>query len=270
MNKKLEELYSQLTTSVRASGISEEKASSLYAKYIEFVNRSVEKRTTLLDVGCGSGWSSYIFSKQGYNVVGIDLNPEAFECPKIPNLTLVTGSAINLPFEDSSFDVVTCYQAIEHILEPQKALMEMIRVLKPGGTLCIVEPNLLSLGMFFRAITIYVWKNRPLKNIFWRTPDMPRHPWGNTLPEVLGSFPAKLGLLIAKNLNTKATFSMREPDTKPPFHADNDACYLCNPIDFVKFLPTQNCTVFQNGFYGRPQWSTLIASGTFIAARKRA
>ncbi|MDJ0733708.1 MAG: class I SAM-dependent methyltransferase [Nostocaceae cyanobacterium] len=264
----LQKLYSQLNESVRATGLNQEIAVEIYAKYIEFVTQSVSTPGRLLDVGCGSGWSSYLLSQAGYQVVGIDLNAAGFECPSDDNLTLVEGSAMNLPFEDASFDIIATHQAIEHIPNPQQAIMEMIRVLKPGGTLCIVAPNLLSLGHSFRGITKYVWQNRPVKNIFWRSPDMPKHPGGNTLPEALVSLPKNVFLIISKLLAQKATFTMRKPDIKPPFHSDNDACYVCNPIDFVKFLPTQNCEIIQNGFYARPQFTTLIASGTFIAARK--
>lgn len=268
MSEKLQEIYAKSSESVRAKGLSQELARQMYSKYIQFVNQSVSQHGNLLDVGCGSGWSSYLLSQEGYQVVGIDLNAAAFECPTATNLTLVEGSAVNLPFEDASFDVVATHQAIEHIPDPEQAIKEMIRVLKPGGMLCIVAPNLLSIGHSIRGMTIYVWQNRPIKNIFWRSPDMPKHPWGNTLPEGLISFPVILTLIAKKLMDSKAVFTMREPDIKPPFHADNDACYLCNPIDFVKFLPSQNCVVIQNGFYGRPDWTTLIASGTFIAARK--
>jgi SAM-dependent methyltransferase len=268
MYTKLQEIYKQSSEIVRASRLNEELATELYGKYIQFVSQSAPQTSTLLDVGCGSGWSSYLLSKIGYQVVGIDLNAEAFECSTNPNLSLVVGSAMNLPFENASFDIVTTNQAIEHIPDPEKAIMEMIRVLKPGGTLCFVGPNLLSIGQFFMAISKYVWQNRPVKNIFLRSPGMPKHPGGNTLPEVLLSLPIKLTLILQKSFDKQATFTMREPDMNPPFHADNDACYLCNPIDFIKFLPTQNCVVIQNGFYGRSQFTSLIASGTFIAARK--
>jgi SAM-dependent methyltransferase len=269
MYSKLQEIYSQSSESVRPKGLNEESAREIYRKYIDFVNKSASEHGRLLDIGCGSGWSSYLFSQHNYQVVGIDLNAKGFESPTANNLTLVQASCINLPFDDASFDVVASNQAIEHIPEPQQAIMEMIRVLKPGGILCLVGTNLLSVGQFVMAISKYVWQKPNIKDIFWRSPNMPKHPWGNTLPEVLISFPFKLMLIFKKLLDNKVTFSMREPDLQPPFHADNDACYLNNPIDFVKFLPTQNCVIIQNGFYGRPKWSNLIASGTFIAARKR-
>ncbi|MFB8791491.1 MAG: class I SAM-dependent methyltransferase [Potamolinea sp.] len=182
MYTKLQEIYGQSTEVVRARGLSEEFAIEMYGKYIQFVNQSAPQTGSLLDVGCGSGWSSYLLSKIGYQVVGIDLNAEAFECPTTPNLNLVQGSALNLPFEDASFEIVATNQAIEHIPDPQKAITEMIRVLKPCGTLCFVGPNLLSLGHSFMAISKYVWQNSPVKNIFLRSPGMPKHPGGNTLP----------------------------------------------------------------------------------------
>lgn len=61
---------------------------------------------------------------------------------------------------------------------------------------------------------------------------------------------------------------MRVPDTVPPFYSDNDACYLCNPTDLVKFFPKQGCSVIQTGRHGRLPFAYLFASGTWVAARK--
>jgi SAM-dependent methyltransferase len=266
----LQELYRGRRESVRATGLDEATATALYQKYIQFVTQSVAPPANVLDVGCGSGWTSYLFCQAGYtSVTGLDLNAAAFECPHHPNLTLVEGSGMELPYPEAMFDVVASHQALEHMPDPERAIKEMLRVLKPGGTFCLVGPNLLSLLQLLRGMSIYVWRNRPLTAIFWRSPTMPKHPWGNTLPEMLAALPSLVGLIWAKTLDPKATFSMREPDLTPPFEADNDACYLCNPIDFQKFLPTQSCQIIQNGFYGRGKFSALIASGTYIAARKK-
>jgi SAM-dependent methyltransferase len=268
MTEELQEIYRKNTSCVRSTGINEDLAIKLYEKYTNFINLSTQVKGKLLDVGCGSAWSAYLLSQQGYEVTGIDLNYDSFECPKSQSLTLIEASALDLPFENNQFDVVGSNQAIEHMPNPEKALLEMLRVLKPNGILCIVAPNLLSIGDFIMSVTKYVWLNRPISNIFVRSANMPQHPWGNTLPEVLFSFPRKLSLILKKSLNQNAEFTMRVPDTIPPFHADNDACYLCNPIDLVKFLPIQNCEVIQNGFYGRSRITQMIATGTFIAARK--
>ena len=57
------------------------------------------------------------------------------------SFNLKEGNAQNLPFPDNSFDFVTCQTLLIHVPDPQKALNEMKRVLKPGGTLLCVEPN---------------------------------------------------------------------------------------------------------------------------------
>jgi hypothetical protein len=125
--------------------------------------------------------------------------------------------------------------------------MKMLRVTKPGGTLSIVSPNLLSILASLRGVTLYAWRNRPLKTTLFRSPGMPRRPGGNTLPEIVVTFWVKCFRLTAKLLSQKPHFSMREPDLNPPFHADNDACHVCNPVDLVRFFRSKDCQVLQNG-----------------------
>lgn len=74
MYSKLQDIYSQSSVSVRPKGLSEESAREVYHKYIDFVNNSVSESEhgRLLDIGCGSGWSSYLFRQHNYQVVGID------------------------------------------------------------------------------------------------------------------------------------------------------------------------------------------------------
>lgn len=268
MLEDLQDMYKNSTSAVRAHSFDEATAAASYEKFIQFVQLSIPSGGALLDVGCGSGWSSYFLSERNYQTVGVDLNAAAFEPPTAPNLTLIEASALDLPFDPASFDVITSYQMIEHVPDPKRAIEEMVRVLKPGGFLCLAGPNLLSLGNSMKGIFFYAWRNRPIHTIFLRTPDMPRHPLGNTLFEALGSLPSVIGQIILKSLSSKASFSMREPDLKPPFHADNDACYLLNPIDMAKFLPTQGCTVIRNGYPGRPSFLSLLAGGTWIVAKK--
>ena len=134
--------------------------------------------------------------------------------------------------------------------------------------MCIVGPNLVSLGQSLKVLR-FPLRNRPLSRVFVRRDGMPRHPYGNTLPETLVSIPLTLGRIVAKTLKPGARFTMRQPDLTPPFYADNDACYLCNPIDLVKFLSKNGCCIIQNGAYGRPRWTASLAGGTWIAARKQ-
>ncbi|GAC1335744.1 MAG: hypothetical protein NVSMB14_03220 [Isosphaeraceae bacterium] len=153
--------------------------------------------------------------------------------------------------------------------DPKRALTEMLRVLKPEGTIIVLSPNLLSILSSLRGMGRFAWRNRPVWTIFVRSAEMPRHPPGNTLPENVASLFRHSFMLLAKMASKDVRFSMREPDLKPPFHADNDACYLCNPIDLIKFFKSNGCEIVRVGLPGRPPLSWLAASGTYVTARKK-
>jgi ubiquinone/menaquinone biosynthesis C-methylase UbiE len=75
-------------------------------------------------------------------VVGLDLVPEllAEGRTRAPaNVELVEGDATALPFERASFDLVTTARTLHHIARPELVLAEAVRVLRPGGTLLIVD-----------------------------------------------------------------------------------------------------------------------------------
>lgn len=265
-------LYSTSEQNVRSTFDDESKAGKAYADYTNFVQRSVAGNVAgkrLLDVGCGTGWSSYFFAERGFQVTGIDLNLDAFQSPLHDRLTFIEGSALDLPFEDKAFDVVCSYQALEHMPDPQKALEEMCRVCAPGGVVCIVGPNLLGLSNNIKATTVWAWKNRPVSRIFMRFPETPRHPYGNTIFESVAQLFLNAGRVAKKVISPGISFSMRVPDIRPPFHGDNDACYLCNPIDLGRFFRTRGFSIVQNGAYGRPKWSAIFAGGTWVAASKK-
>jgi SAM-dependent methyltransferase len=270
MVEELQTLYRTAPDGVRSrfEG-SESKAAQYFGRYIEFVNQSVGPREgrSLLDIGCGAGWSTYFFARSGYRATGIDLNAAAFEPPSTTHLTLLEGSALALEFDDGSFDVVTAYQTLEHIPDPRAALCEMLRVCKPGGTLCVAGPNLISIGNSLKAVLANC-RNRPLTRAFLREADTPRHPFGNTLFESLAILPLNLGRVLWKSLSPDVCFTMRQPDLTPPFHADNDASYLCNPLDFIRFFARHGCELVQNGAYGRLPFTAMIAGGTWVAVRR--
>jgi len=88
----------------------------------------------LLDVGCGTGFILDLAHDLFQQMEGLDLTPEmlARVTPR-GNLTLRLGQAEDLPFPQSSFDVVTCYSVLHHIEDLQTVFSEIRRVLKPGG-----------------------------------------------------------------------------------------------------------------------------------------
>lgn len=265
---KLQNLYRSAAGPIRSSFSSDEAAAAHYGRYLDFVSTFAKPQSALLDVGCGTAWTSYFFARAGFQTTALDLNPSAFEVSCSDRLSLVAGSALQMPFAAASFDVVAAYQSLEHTPDPRQVLEEMLRVVKPGGVIFVVGPNLLSIGASLRAMTKYVWRNRPLLTIMIRRSDMPRHPHGNTLPEVACILVANIWRILRKKLSHRAIFTMREPDVVPPFHADNDATYLSNPIDLASFFRGQGCTILRDGALGRSTWLRMIAGGTWIAARK--
>ncbi len=101
----------------------------------------------VLDVACGTGDLARLFAKQGAAaVVGLDFTQAMLDIaaakPALPNavsLDYLRGDAMDLPFEDASFDVVSIAFGIRNVTDPAKAIAEFQRVLRPGGRVLILE-----------------------------------------------------------------------------------------------------------------------------------
>jgi SAM-dependent methyltransferase len=103
---------------------------------------------SLLDVACGQGHFLAYAASRSLEVSGIDLSDLAVgEARKrLPEADIRVGAAESLPFEDESFDRVTCLGSLEHFPDPPAGAREMQRVLARGGTAIIYLPNLFFLG----------------------------------------------------------------------------------------------------------------------------
>ena len=270
MSESVQDQY-RTAAGVRATfGSDQARATAYYADLLAFVAGVAPPGPAagggrLLDVGCGNGWSTFAFAEAGYTATGVDLNPEAFEPPPHARCTLRAASATDLPFPAEAFDVVACYACLEHVPDPGRALDEMARVCRPGGVVAVVGPNLVAplVGLAY-AVRPSAW--RTLR--FRRRPGMPRHAYGNTVPEIVGVAVLRAGQLAAKLVCRSPAFTMREPDPVPPFHSDNDACYLCNPTDLIAYFRGRGFAIERRGKPGRPPLTYLAAGGTWVAARK--
>lgn len=267
----LQRMFRESDAAVRARFEDAAEARKHYAPYRGFVLEvaGLPRERSLLDVGCGVGWSSHGFAEAGFRTTGVDLNARAFQATEHTRLSLLEGSALALPFADESFDVVATHEMLEHIPEPELALSEMLRVAKPGGLVCVVGPNLLSPLTSLRALTGWVWEQKPLWRVMWRQKGMARHPFGDTVPEATAVLAVNALRLGWKLLARKPIFTMREPDLIPPFYADNDACYLCNPVDLVRYFRARGHEILCRSKPGRPDWSWIVAGGTWVAAQKQ-
>ena len=107
----------------------------------------------VLDLGCGVGHSYGRLAPR--ETVGVDVDPDALEGQERET---VVADMRSLPFEDASFDSVVAIQSIEHVPDPERALAEAARVLRPGGVAVFVTPNRLTLGRPDEIIDPYHYK----------------------------------------------------------------------------------------------------------------
>jgi ubiquinone/menaquinone biosynthesis C-methylase UbiE len=100
---------------------------------------------SVLDAGCGTAYGSALLAEAGAaKVVGVDRASEVLDSVRdaMPaGVMLEAADVTALPYEDASFDVVVCFEVIEHVANPGGALDEFRRVLSPNGVLAVSSPN---------------------------------------------------------------------------------------------------------------------------------
>lgn len=130
-----------------------------------------KKGMKVLDVGCGTGNFSIKLAKMGCEVVGIDVSEEMLKVAEAKvreeglNIKFYKMDAHQMEFEDNTFDGVLSVTAFEFLKEPEKAIEEIFRVLKPNGQLLIGTINKNSkwgemyLSKDFQENTVFKYAN---------------------------------------------------------------------------------------------------------------
>ncbi len=112
----------------------ESPALHYYQRFRSFLPDTSPKELKLLDIGCAHGIETNVFSEIGFEVEGLDFNPEFIADAKrrFPHLSFLEGSAEALPHEDETLDI--CFSINTFFFtDITKSIPEVIRVLKPGG-----------------------------------------------------------------------------------------------------------------------------------------
>lgn len=132
-----------------------------------------EPFSDLLDAGCGTGAMLDMFHRDCPNkhYTGVDLSEKMIETAKkkhIDAIRFVVGDCEELPFDDNSFDVVTCSMSFHHYPNPEKFFMNLHRVLRSGGRFILrdMASNSSLLMWIFNHIEI------PICNKVLRTGDV--------------------------------------------------------------------------------------------------
>ncbi|TVQ12219.1 MAG: 3-demethylubiquinone-9 3-O-methyltransferase [Leptolyngbya sp. DLM2.Bin27] len=145
----------------------------------------------VLDVGCGGGFTCEFLAHLQAQVWGIDQSARCIaaaqthaEAGGLP-ITYRCGVAEALPFESAAFDVVVCVDVLEHVADPQRAVAEVSRVLRPGGWFCFDTINRTA-----RSRLVMIWL---LENILRQIP-AGIHDWEKFItPDELSTMLAQAG-----------------------------------------------------------------------------
>lgn len=117
----------------------------------------------IVDIGAGDGVRLGRLRRAGWSLAqGIEPDPAAVEAARAAGFDVRRGSAEALPVDDETADAAVMHHVIEHVSDPRKALSEALRVLKKGGELSVITPNIDSSG-------------RAKWGEFWRGFEAPRH-----------------------------------------------------------------------------------------------
>lgn len=122
---------------------------------IDFDRLGLREGDHLLDLGCGAGRHTFEALRRGARVVALDQDVEELKGveemvtamaeageikPPAEPVTMV-GDALALPFDDGTFDRVVAAEILEHIPDDRAAIAELVRVVRPGGTVAVSVPR---------------------------------------------------------------------------------------------------------------------------------
>ena len=122
---------------------------------VDFDRLEVGAGTKMIDVGCGAGRHTFEAFRRGADVIGFDQSASDLndvdeilqamktqgEAPASAKGEAVKGDALELPYGDGTFDCVVASEILEHVPADDRAISELVRVLKPGGALAVTVPR---------------------------------------------------------------------------------------------------------------------------------
>jgi SAM-dependent methyltransferase len=101
----------------------------------------------ILDVGCATGFCMEAAEDLGWTAWGVELSEDGAKAAQARfGSRVIRGTLDNARFQDGFFDAVTMFDVIEHVADPKALLLEVRRILKPGGTIALTTPDVASLS----------------------------------------------------------------------------------------------------------------------------
>jgi SAM-dependent methyltransferase len=118
---------------------------------------------TLLDLGCSSGSFLEFMRSESWRLYGIEMSEEAAKTANAKSgAEVFVGNILDAPFPREYFDVITCFDVLEHLYEPRKVMARIGEWLRPGGIFYVLVPNVdCAEGRVFGS--------------YWHGLELPRH-----------------------------------------------------------------------------------------------
>jgi ubiquinone/menaquinone biosynthesis C-methylase UbiE len=127
---------------LKFNAFTEEEINIAGSQYFDIIDGTIlNKNTTVLDLGCGSGrWTKFIANKVKI-VEAVDPSEAVYSAYytniKESNVRITQASVSNIPFNDNTFDLVICLGVLHHIPDTQQALTDVVKKIKSGGKILL-------------------------------------------------------------------------------------------------------------------------------------
>lgn len=132
------ERQNELRAQYRARRPSWRPATEIYAA---LARTYLDPQSRLLDIGCGRGGLVEQLGHSPELITGLDPDWLSLAKHRLPAIGRVAGESDRLPLRSHSFDLVLASWVLEHLVSVRRALAQIYRVLKPGGTFLFITPN---------------------------------------------------------------------------------------------------------------------------------
>jgi len=178
-----------------------------------------------LDVGCSTGFVIEAARDQGWEAIGIDLNPSAIEFGLSRGLDVRTIALEDAGFAPHTFDAVSLFDVLEHLLDPRRTLARCVDLLAPGGILFLYVPNFDSASrLLMGANAHFIW---PTHHLNYYTP--------TTIRDLVTRHSLTPELIVTEGLDMEDYIWYR----REILHRDADG--LAEIADVLQFLANAGC-----------------------------
>ena len=181
-------------------------------RYIEILNsfEPYKKNNRILDVGCGNGFFLEVAREKGWDVFGTEFSEKAIGILKDKNIPSFKGELNTEDFEKGFFDIITSFEVMEHINNPQEEIRKFNYLLRKEGGLYITTPNFNSVS---RNLLKQKWNiiNFPEHLIYYTVKTLKKLLINNGFEK---KYSLTTGFSISRYKQSKSTKEIRTETTK--------------------------------------------------------